>query len=443
MVLKHNSDILSKLVLEDGSVLRASTNAVPTLDCLWRDPQQDGGGLLQVWAINPLPGKPEEPPRCHAVVPGMKSCLGVRPRSPPFPRCIIAPMPIPYQHHRRVTLAGTGVVGSFNIQGASFSQSERTWVRHRGDGHDGASPGVKGTVSPSDVHPFRLASHGTPPPAPAAGETGQSDGGDETPQDERPPPDSFAVYLHCRREARVVGLHEAVEIEVLPLCYELATFSRVVLLPLSPSPPGALPGPGPGGISEGERPAAAVGAGADGQGQGGAARDRDRHVRWAVLGLSNMFNSSAAVTSQEVTTCASIVSRRAASPSEEEGDVAPSIGESDSSSGGNGSSPEGRSGGAKAGVSLTVRGSGKFLAVASKKPALVRLFRGAGEGEASGRDGEGGDDAGVLEVSFSALSGDDSATASEGGTRMGLVGVELPGPWDGRERRLVFGWDTS
>ena len=53
---KHNRDILKKLVLEDGSVLRASTNAVPTLDCLFRDPQQDGGGLLQVWAVNPLPG---------------------------------------------------------------------------------------------------------------------------------------------------------------------------------------------------------------------------------------------------------------------------------------------------------------------------------------------------------------------------------------------------
>ncbi|CAN0546774.1 unnamed protein product, partial [Ectocarpus sp. 12 AP-2014] len=29
---QHNADILRKLVLEDGSVLRASTNALPTLD---------------------------------------------------------------------------------------------------------------------------------------------------------------------------------------------------------------------------------------------------------------------------------------------------------------------------------------------------------------------------------------------------------------------------
>lgn len=57
---QHNGDILGRLVLDDGSVLRASTNALPTLDCLFRDPQQDGGGLLQVWALNALPGKASE-----------------------------------------------------------------------------------------------------------------------------------------------------------------------------------------------------------------------------------------------------------------------------------------------------------------------------------------------------------------------------------------------
>lgn len=56
-LLQHNKDILAKLVLEDGSVLRAVTNALPTLDCLMRDPQADGGGLLQIWAINKLPGE--------------------------------------------------------------------------------------------------------------------------------------------------------------------------------------------------------------------------------------------------------------------------------------------------------------------------------------------------------------------------------------------------
>lgn len=55
--LQHNKDILAKLALEDGSVLRAMTNALPTLDCLMRDPQADGGGLLQIWAVNKLPGE--------------------------------------------------------------------------------------------------------------------------------------------------------------------------------------------------------------------------------------------------------------------------------------------------------------------------------------------------------------------------------------------------
>lgn len=51
-------------MLEDGSVLRASTNALPTLDCLMRDPQDEGGGLLQVWALNPVVGKEESAMLC-------------------------------------------------------------------------------------------------------------------------------------------------------------------------------------------------------------------------------------------------------------------------------------------------------------------------------------------------------------------------------------------
>lgn len=53
---QHDTDILAKLVLDDGSVLRASTNALPTLDCLMRCPQAQGGGLLQIWALNAVPG---------------------------------------------------------------------------------------------------------------------------------------------------------------------------------------------------------------------------------------------------------------------------------------------------------------------------------------------------------------------------------------------------
>lgn len=60
-LVQHNKDILEKLVLKDGSVLRAQTNALPTLQCLLRDPQLPGEGLLQVWALNPLPGEPHRP----------------------------------------------------------------------------------------------------------------------------------------------------------------------------------------------------------------------------------------------------------------------------------------------------------------------------------------------------------------------------------------------
>ena len=50
-------DILAKLVLDDGSVLRARTNALPTLDCLMTSPQEEGGGLLKTWSLNAVPGE--------------------------------------------------------------------------------------------------------------------------------------------------------------------------------------------------------------------------------------------------------------------------------------------------------------------------------------------------------------------------------------------------
>lgn len=39
---KHNFDLLKKLVLPDGSVLRARLPGRPTRDCLFNDPARDG-----------------------------------------------------------------------------------------------------------------------------------------------------------------------------------------------------------------------------------------------------------------------------------------------------------------------------------------------------------------------------------------------------------------
>lgn len=39
---KHNFDLLKKLVLPDGSILRARLPGRPTSDCLFSDPARDG-----------------------------------------------------------------------------------------------------------------------------------------------------------------------------------------------------------------------------------------------------------------------------------------------------------------------------------------------------------------------------------------------------------------
>ncbi|KAM7508240.1 hypothetical protein LguiA_018693 [Lonicera macranthoides] len=53
---KHNFDILKKLVLPDGSVLRARYPGRPTKDCLFSDPARDGVSLLKIWNMNKYTG---------------------------------------------------------------------------------------------------------------------------------------------------------------------------------------------------------------------------------------------------------------------------------------------------------------------------------------------------------------------------------------------------
>ncbi|KAB2604163.1 galactinol--sucrose galactosyltransferase 2 [Pyrus ussuriensis x Pyrus communis] len=53
----HNFDLLRKLVLPDGSVLRAKLPGRPTLDCLLLIQQETGQGfLLKIWNVNNLSG---------------------------------------------------------------------------------------------------------------------------------------------------------------------------------------------------------------------------------------------------------------------------------------------------------------------------------------------------------------------------------------------------
>lgn len=61
----HNFQLLKKLVLPDGSILRAQLPGRPTLDCLFVDPARDGISLLKVWNVN----------KCSGVV-GAFNCQG-------------------------------------------------------------------------------------------------------------------------------------------------------------------------------------------------------------------------------------------------------------------------------------------------------------------------------------------------------------------------------
>ncbi|GLT88228.1 hypothetical protein SLE2022_062630 [Rubroshorea leprosula] len=61
----HNFELLRKLVLPDGSVLRAQLPGRPTRDCLFADPARDGVSLLKIWNVN----------KCSGVV-GVFNCQG-------------------------------------------------------------------------------------------------------------------------------------------------------------------------------------------------------------------------------------------------------------------------------------------------------------------------------------------------------------------------------
>ena len=49
---KHDANLLRRLVLKDGSVLRASQAGVPTRDSLFTDVGRDGESALKIWNYN-------------------------------------------------------------------------------------------------------------------------------------------------------------------------------------------------------------------------------------------------------------------------------------------------------------------------------------------------------------------------------------------------------
>ncbi|KAK9289200.1 hypothetical protein L1049_017674 [Liquidambar formosana] len=52
----HNFNLLKKLVLPDGTILRCQHYALPTRDCLFKNPLFDGKTLLKIWNLNKFGG---------------------------------------------------------------------------------------------------------------------------------------------------------------------------------------------------------------------------------------------------------------------------------------------------------------------------------------------------------------------------------------------------
>lgn len=103
---KHDFQLLRKLVLPDGSVLRARLPGRPTPDCLFSDPARDGVSLLKIWNMNKY----------------------------------------------------TGVLGVYNCQGAAWSSTERKNTFHSTRTNDA----ITGTIRVRDVHLMADAAAGDP-----------------------------------------------------------------------------------------------------------------------------------------------------------------------------------------------------------------------------------------------------------------------------------------
>ena len=135
---KHDFALLRKLVFPSGKVLRASLPGRPTRDCVFADPCADGVTALKIWNRNERDG--------------------------------------------------CGVVGAFNVQGASWSRAKGIFVESgpQGDAEDR----VVAEIRPGDVETLRGRER-----------NGTENGGSH--------PVSFAVHAHRSGETRVLGPRDA------------------------------------------------------------------------------------------------------------------------------------------------------------------------------------------------------------------------------------------
>ena len=204
---EHDAELLKKLVLPDGTVLRAALPGRPTRDCLFTDVNCDGVSALKIWNAN----------------------------------------------------AHTGVVGAFNVQGATWDRATRAYAPTRG-----GSPPVRCHVYAEDVEASgptyrngRAGGRADSAPAPwqpaAAGGAGPAAGA---------PSGSHAAYAHRAGTATYLSAGEGVPIELSAREWEVFTLADVHTLGAEPNSPSNSPTSG---------------------------------VRWAAFGLADMLNGGGAV----------------------------------------------------------------------------------------------------------------------------------------------------
>lgn len=149
---QHDFELLRRLVLPDGTVLRASLPGRPTRDTLFSDVLRDNSSLLKVWNTNPV----------------------------------------------------VGVVGVFNLQGASWDRIRRKFIVHLRN-----PPTLSTTVAPGDVEVLRQQ----------AEEASNGDGA---------APLKFACYQYNSKDLRLMDLDESSPVTLQPSGSDMFWYSPVI-----------------------------------------------------------------------------------------------------------------------------------------------------------------------------------------------------------------------
>ncbi len=180
---EHDFELLRRLVLPDGSVLRASQPARPCRESLFTDVLRDGKSLLKVSC----------PPTESIPV----LFFGHQDDG-----CILFPPSPSSDPQLWTTNAYCGVVGLFHLQGSSWDRGKRKFYVH-----DKAPKPLTGQVRPRDVETFAAQS---------------SQAGNRQQQT------AYAAYPITSKELRVLGHDEPIGIELPTATGELVVISPLV-----------------------------------------------------------------------------------------------------------------------------------------------------------------------------------------------------------------------